>query len=148
MGLASPRQKDQHLEALFDHHRQLEVWAEHNPVNFENRAAMVGAEIARIGSVRSRPSSVRAGIRSAHAHGFVHNEAISNELAARFYAARGLRRLRPPICATPDTAICVGERMARCGNLMNNYPGTESGQAGPILHHDNWHLWSISISLP
>jgi hypothetical protein len=30
------------------HHRQLEIWAEHCPENFENRAALVGAEIARI----------------------------------------------------------------------------------------------------
>ena len=32
-------------------------------------------------------------IRSAHANGFVHNEAISNELAGRFYAARGFEKI-------------------------------------------------------
>jgi hypothetical protein len=30
------------------HHRQLEIWAANCPENFENRAALVGAEIARI----------------------------------------------------------------------------------------------------
>src|SRR5262245_61989058 len=34
-----------HLEVLAAHHRQLEIWAEHCPENFENRAALVGAEI-------------------------------------------------------------------------------------------------------
>jgi len=38
----------QHLEALAAHLRQLEIWAENCPENFENRAALVGAEIARI----------------------------------------------------------------------------------------------------
>jgi PAS domain S-box-containing protein len=32
-------------------------------------------------------------IRSAHANGFVHNEALANELAARFYAARGFGKI-------------------------------------------------------
>ena len=41
-------ERQQHLEALAAHHRQLEVWAENCPENFENRAALVGAEIARI----------------------------------------------------------------------------------------------------
>jgi hypothetical protein len=33
---------------LAAHHRQLEIWAANCPENFENRAALVGAEIARI----------------------------------------------------------------------------------------------------
>ena len=45
---ASPDQRQQHFEALAAHHRQLEIWAENCPENFENRAALVGAEIARI----------------------------------------------------------------------------------------------------
>src|SRR5256885_2336033 len=32
-------------------------------------------------------------IRSAHENGFVHNEAIANELAAHFYAARGFEKI-------------------------------------------------------
>ena len=32
-------------------------------------------------------------IRSAHTHGFVHNEAFANELAGRFYAARGFEKI-------------------------------------------------------
>src|SRR5271166_708614 len=41
-------QLQQQLEALALHHKQLQVWAENCPENFENRAALVGAEIARI----------------------------------------------------------------------------------------------------
>src|SRR5262249_33290640 len=37
-----------HCEALAAHQRHLEVWAVNCPENFENRAALVGAEIARI----------------------------------------------------------------------------------------------------
>ena len=39
--------------ALATHHEQLRVWGGRCPENFENRAALVGAEIARI-EVRAR----------------------------------------------------------------------------------------------
>ena len=36
---------------------------------------------------------MRRAVRSAHAHGFVHNEGLANELAGRFYAARGFEKI-------------------------------------------------------
>ena len=45
---ASPDERHIHFEALIDHHAQLKVWAEHCPANFENREALVAAEIARL----------------------------------------------------------------------------------------------------
>ena len=45
---APVEEQPQHLEALAAHYRQLEIWAENCPENFENRTALVGAEIARI----------------------------------------------------------------------------------------------------
>ena len=91
---ASSDQRQHHFEALTAHHRQLEIWAEHCPENFENRAALVGAEIARIeGRELDAEHLYEHAIHSAHAHGFVHNEALANEVAARFYAARGFEKL-------------------------------------------------------
>src|SRR5580658_4783651 len=80
----------QHLNAAAAHHKQLQVWAENCPENFENRAALVGAEIARMeGRVLDAEQLYEQAIHSARANGFVHNEALTAELAARFYAARG-----------------------------------------------------------
>jgi PAS domain S-box-containing protein len=91
---ATPDQRQKHVAALTAHHRQLEIWAEHNRATFENRAAMVGAEIARIeGRPLVAEELYEKAIRSAHANGFVHNEAVANELAGRFYAARGLEKI-------------------------------------------------------
>src|SRR6202042_1750386 len=86
-------QHSPHLAALAAHHRQLEIWAANCPENFENRAALVGAEIARLeGRDREAMDLYEQAIRSAQANGFVHNEALANELAARFYTARGFDR--------------------------------------------------------
>jgi PAS domain S-box-containing protein len=80
----------QHIEALAAHYKQLKVWAERCPDNFENRAALVGAEIARLeGRDRDAMDLYEQAIRSSQANGFVHNEALAYELAARFYAMRG-----------------------------------------------------------
>jgi PAS domain S-box-containing protein len=91
---AFPEGQRHHLEALAEHHRQLEVWAENCPENFENRAALVGAEIARVqGRDLDAMRLYEQAIRSAHTNGFIHNEALANELAGRFYAARGFEKI-------------------------------------------------------
>jgi len=87
-------QRRQHFEALAVHHRQLAIWAENCPENFENRAALVGAEIARIqGRELDAERLYEQAISSSRANGFVHNEALANELAARFYATRGIETI-------------------------------------------------------
>jgi PAS domain S-box-containing protein len=87
---ARDAERTRHLEALAAHHRQLHEWAENCPENFENRAALVGAEIARLdGRELDAERLYEQAIYSARANGFIHNEALAYELAARFYAARG-----------------------------------------------------------
>src|SRR6516225_703911 len=91
---APPEERQQHFEALAAHHEQLEVWAEHCAENFENRAALVGAEIARIdGRAFHAMNLYEKAILSAQANGFVHNEALAKELAARFYTACGFEQI-------------------------------------------------------
>ena len=91
---AAADQRQEHVEALAAHHRQLEVWAENCPENFENRAALVSAEIARIqGRELDAEHLYEQAIRSARANGFVHNEALAYELAAHYYAARGFEEI-------------------------------------------------------
>src|SRR5262249_20596044 len=91
---ALPAQYPEHVQALIAHHRQLREWAEHCPESSASRAALVGAEIARIeGRELDAERLYEQAIRSARENGFVHNEALANELAARFYAARGFETI-------------------------------------------------------
>jgi PAS domain S-box-containing protein len=86
---ATPEQRPRHFDSVLDHHRELQVWAEVNPETFEDRVALVGAEVARIeGRVRDAQELYDEAIRAAHKYGFVHNQAIANEIAGRFYAQR------------------------------------------------------------
>ena len=87
-------ERRQHMDAVAVHHGQLKICAENCPESFEHRAALVGAEIARIeGRVADAMDLYEQAIRSARANGFIHNEALANELAFRFYAARGFEKI-------------------------------------------------------
>jgi len=87
---AAADQRVPHLEPMVAHHRQLQIYAENCPENVENRAALVGAEIARLeGREIDAERLYEKAIQSARANGFIQHGALAYELAARFYASRG-----------------------------------------------------------
>lgn len=87
-------EQTQHLFAMTADHRQLQTWAQQCPQNFASRAALVGAEIARVeGRLVDAELLYEQAIKSAQDSGFSHIEALANELAARFYARRGLGKI-------------------------------------------------------
>jgi predicted ATPase/signal transduction histidine kinase/CheY-like chemotaxis protein len=89
-GSATSEERSRHRETLATHQKQLEAWAENCPENFENRAALVNAEIARIeGRELDAQRLYEKAIRSARENRFVQNEGLANELAGRFYLASG-----------------------------------------------------------
>ncbi|MBV8140696.1 MAG: AAA family ATPase, partial [Verrucomicrobia bacterium] len=91
---ASSNRQPSLLKALRAHHKQLELWAQHCSENFANRVALAAAEIARIeGREADAELLYEQAIQAARANGFVHNEALANELSGRFYAARGLEKI-------------------------------------------------------
>lgn len=91
---SSPAARATHREALAAHCLQLQEWAANCPENFENRAALVGAEIARIeGRALEAMDLYEQAIRSARTNGFVHNEALAYETASRFHRARGFEEI-------------------------------------------------------
>ena len=51
----------EHFKDLAEHHKQLALWADNCPENFENRAALVSAEIARIEGRELDAGALRAG---------------------------------------------------------------------------------------
>ena len=87
---ASSEDRRYHRARLTEHLEKLDTWATHCPENFANRAALVGAELARIeGRELDAERLYEYAISSARAAGLIHNEALACETAARFYAARG-----------------------------------------------------------
>jgi PAS domain S-box-containing protein len=87
-------ERQRHIDAVAAHYRQHQVWSKNCPENFENRAALVGAELARIeGRELDAERLYEQAIQSAHDNGYVHNEAIAYERASQFYRARGFKQI-------------------------------------------------------
>ena len=87
---ASYEDRKYHRARLTEHLEKLDTWALHCPENFSNRAALIEAELARIeGRDLNSIGLYEQAIRSARDSGFVQNEALAYEVAARFYNARG-----------------------------------------------------------
>ncbi len=84
----------QYLADMAEHHLQLQTWAQQCPENFASRVALVAAEIARCQErVVDAEQLYEYAIDLAQKASFVHIEAMANELAARFYAGRGLLKV-------------------------------------------------------
>lgn len=85
--------RERHIDAMHAHRVRMAVWAGACPENFSGRAALVGAELARVQGEGHELEALRlydTAIRAASEYGFVQNEALANELAATFYSDRGL----------------------------------------------------------
>jgi PAS domain S-box-containing protein len=81
-------------DLLTAHREQLREWADIYPPTFGDKYALVSAEIARLeGRDADAMRLYEQAIRSAREHGFVQNEGLAHELAARFYAARGVETI-------------------------------------------------------
>ncbi|HEX2684991.1 MAG TPA: AAA family ATPase, partial [Kofleriaceae bacterium] len=77
-------------DELAGHHAQIAAWAEHGPDNFQCRAELVGAELARVrGEADQVDRLYEQAIRTARKHDFVPVEAMAYEAAARFHRERG-----------------------------------------------------------
>jgi PAS domain S-box-containing protein len=87
---AIPEKRRELLATAAGNHQTLLEWAASCPENFDSRAALVGAELARLtGRELDAEHLYEEAIRSARLNGFVHIEGLANELAARFYGSRG-----------------------------------------------------------
>jgi PAS domain S-box-containing protein len=81
-------------DLLTAHRQQLREWAENFPPTFGDKLALVSAEIARVeGRALDAMHLYEQAIQSARENGFVQNEALASEVAARFYATRGLEMI-------------------------------------------------------
>ncbi|WP_321963363.1 AAA family ATPase [Paraburkholderia sp. J7] len=134
----------QHLEALSSRHDQLRIWANLCAENFASHAALVGAEIARIENrVVDAEMLYEQAIETAKESGFTHVEATANELAARFYAARGLQKIARVYMQDAHYGYLRWGANAKVRQLEEKYrylrteepvPGPTNTIAAPIEH--------------
>src|SRR5262249_20482259 len=96
------------------------------------RAALVAGEIARLeGRDFEAMRLYEEAIRLAHANGFVHNEALANEVAARFYMARGFEKIAYAYLREARYRYLRWEAAGKVRQLDQLYP--QLGEKEPVL---------------
>lgn len=85
----SESEKKQYKKQIEANQQQMKKWADACPENFLHKYLLVEAESQRLANnVEAAIDLYDGAIQSAGKYGFVQNEAIANELAARFWLAR------------------------------------------------------------
>jgi PAS domain S-box-containing protein len=127
-------ERQHRLRAVTSHYKQLEVCAANSPENFGTRVALVGAEIARIeGRDLDAMRLYEKAICCARENGFIHIEGVANEVAARFYLARGFERIAYAYLREARYSYLRWEAVGKVRQLDQLYPqfGEEESGSGP-----------------
>ena len=136
---ADSLQYRQHIEALGAHHKQLSEWAENSPENYQSRAALVGAEIARAeGRDIDAMHLYEKAIDSARVNGFINNEGIAYEHASDFYRTRGFDTIANYYLRNARSCYLSWGAEGKVRQLDQKYPSLKqesptSDQTGAIL---------------
>jgi predicted ATPase/GAF domain-containing protein len=82
-------QQQQYWDKLVANQQQMQIWADNCPENFQHKYLSIAAEMARIsGNYLEAMDLYDRAIDSARTHEFMQNEALANELAAKFWLER------------------------------------------------------------
>ena len=129
---ASDAQRQEHAGLLREKLKKLELWAANCPENYGNRLALVLAELARIEErYLDAERLYEDAIRLAREYGFIQNEALANELAARFYAARGLETIAHAYLRNARYCYLRWGANGKVGQLERSFPFLREQPASP-----------------
>lgn len=126
---ADTRMKMRYSLILRRNRGRMKKWAENCPANFLHKYLLIEAEICRIRGKGDKAAALyERAVTSARENGYIHLEAIGNELAAKLQLERGFGRLAKTYME--DARYCY-EKWGAAGkvkNLEEKYPDLLSKQ--------------------
>ncbi|MEE3717689.1 AAA family ATPase [Tumidithrix elongata RA019] len=124
-------QRTEFLEAIDANQAKMQVWAENAPMNYQHKWELVEAEKCRVQQQYMEAMELydRA-ISGAKAHGYIQEEALANELAAKFYL--NWDKPKAAVGYMQSTYECYSRwgAKAKLVDLENRYPQL----LAPIFH--------------
>lgn len=98
------------LEKVMENQQQMKVWAERAPMNLLHQYQLVEAERYRVMDSKLEAMDLYdCAIAGAKENGYIQDEALANELAAKFYLNWGKKKLRLDICRKRTIVMLNGE---------------------------------------
>jgi predicted ATPase/signal transduction histidine kinase/CheY-like chemotaxis protein len=116
-------EQEQTLSKVLANQEKMHLWAQHAPVNFQHKWYVVEAERARVlGQYREARELYDHAIALAQADEFVQEEALANELAGKFYLARGQHHVARHYLYDAHYAYQRWGAVAKVQDLEARYP--------------------------
>ncbi|MEM7112439.1 MAG: AAA family ATPase [Chloroflexota bacterium] len=111
------------LENVSANQEKMAMWAQHGPSNYLHKYHLIEAEKARVlGNPGDAQSHYDKAIELAREQGYLNEEALAYELAARFYLARKQNQLARYYMQDAHYAYTRWGAKAKCDYLEQNYP--------------------------
>lgn len=128
----SPEDED-HLDKVIANQNKLAEWATHAPVNYLHKVYLVEAEYARvIGNDKDARDYYERAMDLAREHEYINDEALTCELAARYYFDRGRPRIAQVYIQDAHYAYRTWGAQIKVNQLEGLYPQFFS-QDDPVL---------------
>jgi len=120
---AESKKQTEYLEKIILLQRNLAMWAENAPMNFQHKYMLVEAEKARVLEKFSEATIFyEQAIKGAKESGYIHEEALANELAAEFYLNRGLEKVAQVYLLDAHYGYIRWQATAKVKDLEERYP--------------------------
>ncbi|MDY6782991.1 MAG: AAA family ATPase [Cyanobacteriota bacterium] len=120
---ATCAEQEIHLERVKANQSKFEIWAHHCRENFLHKFHLVEAEKARVlGQILEAEEFYEQAISGARDNGFIQEEALAYELAARFYLTRGRERFARTYLKEAHYAYERWGAKAKVEDLETQYP--------------------------
>ncbi|MGE5542631.1 MAG: helix-turn-helix transcriptional regulator [Bacillota bacterium] len=117
------RDRRRYWNVLRKNQRQMKKWADACAENFLHKYLLVSAEMARLsGRGAEAISMYDQAIQSAHENGYIQNEAIASELAARYYLATGRDWIAKMYLQNAYKGYCKWGGRRKAQELKGQYP--------------------------
>ncbi|MBD2007172.1 MULTISPECIES: AAA family ATPase [Cyanophyceae] len=120
---ANEGQKKEYWKTLKKNQKQMKVWADNCPENFLHKYLLIAAEMARIsGKTQEAMELYEQAIKSAKENEYIQNQAIANELAAKFYFDKGFDIIAKAYLMEARYGYTKWGATGKVKELNTNYP--------------------------
>jgi predicted ATPase/signal transduction histidine kinase/DNA-binding response OmpR family regulator/tRNA A-37 threonylcarbamoyl transferase component Bud32 len=121
--LSSPIQQEYILERVINNQEKMQNWAVHAPMNFKHKYDLVEAEKARLlGQYWQAMEYYDRAIAGAKEQGYIQEEALANELAAKFHFEHGREKVAQTYLTDAYYGYILWGATAKVRHLEASYP--------------------------
>ncbi|WP_240702380.1 AAA family ATPase [Trinickia terrae] len=133
-GAASDDRRSGIRAEIAAHVEALQRWADSCPVTFAHKHLLVSAELARLDGFDTQALRLyEQAARLAHEQGFVQEEALANELAARCCLQGGLERAAQAYLREARDHYYRWGALGKVAQLDRRYPSNKPPETSPVL---------------